>query len=98
MGLLRFPPTLRPVAMKSFPSTRIFNGEIVPAGGKMRYPRFMRAGAYRPIWERLAAKLPIHKLYLCMETRPVWKGVDANVASNSCIEKRVCNMEFIDTK
>lgn len=95
LGLLRFPPSLTQAAMRSFPKTHIFDGEIVPAGGKMRYPRFLRSQAYRPIWDRLVAKLPAHKLYLCMETAPVWRRIDARVSSNSCIEKRVCNMEFI---
>jgi len=95
LGLLRFPQSFPAAAMKSFPDTRIFSGELVPAGGKMRYPRFMRGSIYKPLWERLAAKLPVHKLYLCMETPTVWGKVDSDISSNHCIEKRVCNMEFI---
>ncbi len=95
LGLLRYPPSLGERALKSFPETRIFAGELVPAGNKMRYPRFMRGGVYKPLWDRLAKELPPHKIYLCMETRPVWGRVDPKVCSSACIEKRVCNAEFL---
>jgi spore photoproduct lyase len=95
LGLLRYPQTLPEHARRSFPDTRIFSGELVPAGGKVRYPKFMRSKVYKPLWDRLVARIPAQKLYLCMETPPVWKRVDEGVNSNSCIEKRVCNMEFI---
>ncbi len=95
LGLLRYPPSLPEHARRSFPDTRIFSGELVPVGGKVRYPRFMRSVVYKPLWERLAARLPAQKLYLCMETGPVWRKVDEGVSSSSCIEKRLCNMEFI---
>jgi len=95
LGLLRYPPSLHDRALRSFPETGIFAGELVPAGNKMRYPRFMRASVYRPLWDRLAQGLPPHKLYLCMETMPVWGRVDPQVRSSACIEKRVCNAEFL---
>lgn len=96
LGLLRYPPALPEHTRRAFPDTRIFAGELVPAGRKVRYPRFMRGAIYRPLWERLASRLPTQKLYLCMETPAVWRGVDGGVSSSSCIEKRMCNMEFLD--
>ena len=95
LGLLRYPHSLPERVMKSFPDTRIFAGELVPAGRKARYPKFMRGEVYRPLWERLSTRLPARKLYLCMETLPVWKKIDPDVKTSSCIEKRVCNMEFL---
>lgn len=97
LGLLRYPPSLPARAMKSFPDTKIFSGELVPTGGKVRYPKFIRGRVYKPLWDRLGAKLPERKIYLCMETPQVWKGVGPGVSSSGCIEKRVCNMGFLKT-
>lgn len=94
-GLLRYPPELARIAEKRFPETTIFAGELVPAGNKMRYLRFLREEALRPMWEKLHTKLPPHKLYLCMETKPVWGKIDPAVTSNACLEKRLCNTESI---
>jgi spore photoproduct lyase len=95
LGTLRYPKDLPPIATKRFKSTRIFAGEVVPSGGKMRYLRFLRERVYKAMWQRLTSKIPTHKVYLCMETDAVWEKVDPSVKSNSCIEKRVCNMENI---
>lgn len=95
LGLLRYPKDLPSLSMKRFPSTRIFAGEMIPTGAKMRYLRFVREKVYNLLWQRLKDKLPPHKLYLCMETIPVWQKVDPAVSSNSCIEKRLCNLENI---
>lgn len=95
LGCLRYPPTLAAVSQKRFPRTAIFSGELVPAGNKMRYLRFLREAALKALWEKLSEKLPPRKLSLCMETKPVWEKVDPSVASNACIEKRLCNAEAI---
>lgn len=95
IGSLRYPPDLTDIAMHRFPNTKIFTGELVPAGGKMRYLRFIRERAYERLWKRLLAKLPSRKLYLCMETEAVWKKIDPEIKSSSCIEKRLCNTEAI---
>ncbi len=94
LGLLRYPASLPEHTAKSFPNTRIFTGELVPVGSKVRYPRFIREKFYKPLWESICNKLPRHKVYLCMETQSVWKKIDADVTHNSCIEKRLCNMAF----
>lgn len=95
LGLLRYPKDLSRIATKRFKDTRIYTGEMVPAGNKVRYLRFIREKVYKPLWDRLATKIPTHKLYLCMETEAVWEKVDPSVKSNGCVEKRLCNMENI---
>jgi len=95
LGLLRYPPSLPNVALKRFPDTTIFTGELVPVGRKVRYHRFMRGKVLGPLWETLAAKIPRHKLYLCMETPAVWRSVDESVHSSACIAGRLCNTEPI---
>lgn len=92
LGLLRYPPELADIATRRFPRTTIFTGELIPAGNKMRYLRFIRESAAQRLWEHLAAKLPLHKLYLCMETTAVWEKVDPSIATNACIEKRLCSI------
>lgn len=95
LGLLRYPPDLAEIATRRFAGTKIFTGELVPAGNKIRYPRFIREAALRPIWARLSEKLSPRKIYLCMETPAVWEKIDPSVKSNSCLEKRLCNTEAI---
>lgn len=95
LGLLRYPKELPAIAYRRFPETRIFAGELVPSGSKVRYPRFIRERAYGLLWERLRTKLPPHKIYLCMETQSVWEKIDPAINSNTCIEKRLCNTESI---
>ncbi len=73
LGLLRLPYAMKALVQRRFPQTTIFSGEIVPAGGKMRYAKFLRADFYRPLWDRLTRRLPPEKVYLCMETREVWQ-------------------------
>lgn len=95
LGMLRYPVELQEIAAKRFANSRIFCGEMVPAGGKMRYLRFIRERTLKSLWDRLVSKLPPHKVYMCMETEAVWQKIDPTVKSNSCIEKRLCNMESI---
>lgn len=73
LGLLRLPYAMKELIRRRFPDTTIFGGELVPAGNKMRYARFLRADFYRPLWKRLTRYLPPEKVYLCMETREVWQ-------------------------
>ncbi len=96
LGLLRYPKDLPNIALGRFPETSLFTGEMIPTGSKMRYLRFIREEAYKPLWEKLSSKLPPHKIYLCMETPAVWEKVDPTVKGNSCIEKRLCNTESIN--
>lgn len=95
LGCLRYPPELSSIAARRFPDTRIFTGELVPAGKRVRYLRFIREAALAPLWQKLAAKLSPRKVYLCMETKAVWQKIDPSVTSNACIEKRLCNAEAL---
>ncbi|MFH0798743.1 MAG: radical SAM protein [Pseudomonadota bacterium] len=95
LGLLRYPSDLQEIATRRFPNTKIFSGELVPSLAKVRYPRFVREAAYRPLWKKLRSKLPPHKLYLCMETPAIWEKIDPSVTTSACIEKRLCNTEAI---
>ncbi len=95
LGLLRYPPDLPRIAMRRFPQTRIFTGELVPSGNKMRYARFIRQKVYKPLWEKLRQHLPERKVYLCMETEAVWNRIDATVTKNACIEGRLCNTAIL---
>lgn len=95
LGLLRYPSDLPGIALKRFKDTKIFTGEFVPSGNKMRYLRFIREAVYKPLWDKLSSKLPAHKIYLCMETPAVWEKIDPSITSGACIEKRLCNTEAV---
>jgi spore photoproduct lyase len=89
LGLLRFPYPMKTTVQRRFPSTRIFSGEIIPAGNKMRYARFLREVYYRPLWDRLTKRLPPEKVYLCMETENVWKKLDSKISCHEALENRL---------
>jgi len=90
IGTLRFPVGLKEVAMKRFPLSKIFFGELVAVGGKFRYFRPIRSEIYRTMLRFLSplkGKVPI---YLCMETRAIWEEVFPQVTpTNSAIETHV---------
>ena len=89
MGLLRLPYSMKTVAQHRFHKTRIFSGEIVPAGNKLRYPRFLRTQYYKPLWDKLAQHLPSNKIYLCMETHAVWNKLDGSITNHEDLEGRL---------
>jgi spore photoproduct lyase len=89
LGLLRLPYSMKAVAQRRFPNTRIFSGEIVPAGNKLRYPRFLRTQYYKPLWDRLTRHLPQKKVYMCMETKAVWEKFDGSIACHGDLERRL---------
>ncbi len=94
LGLLRYPSNLSSIARKRFPKTHIYDGELVAVGNKVRYPRFIREEIYKPLWKKLTSRLSPRKVYLCMETSQVWSRIDSSVSENSCIEKRLCNVDI----
>lgn len=89
LGLLRLPYSMKAVAQRRFPNTRIFSGEIVPAGNKLRYPRFLRTQYYKPLWDKLTKHLPANKVYLCMETNAVWNKLDGSITCHGDLEERL---------
>jgi spore photoproduct lyase len=74
LGGMRFTPHLREIVRQRFPHSRIPYGEYVPGHhGKLRYFRPIREEIYKKMrtWIREAA--PQVFVYLCMESRDVWK-------------------------
>jgi spore photoproduct lyase len=76
MGVLRQTPSLKRMIRDRFPRTQILTGEqVLCPDGKLRYFQPLRVDMYRKMlrWIRRAA--PTTKVYLCMESREVWKQV-----------------------
>ncbi len=76
LGTLRFPPELKNIIAERFPKTQIIYEEFITGlDGKWRYFKPKRVEIYRKMlsWIReMSADVP---LYLCMESRDVWKKV-----------------------
>ncbi len=77
LGSLRFPPQLKNVAEKRFPSTKIFTGEFVPTNGKVRYFRPIREEMYSKMRGWIKSHAPQITPYLCMETQAVIERYDS---------------------
>jgi DNA repair photolyase len=76
LGCLRFLPQLKPIMLKTRPST-LFDAEFIRGGdGKMRYPRPVRRLMYQRMLECLTPLVSAETvIYLCMESSRVWKEV-----------------------
>lgn len=80
LGSLRYNPGLKETAIRRFPRSRLFQGELFPTGdGKVRYLRDIRQELYAHVKELVEAAFPGTKHYLCMETKTVWKNVYGQV-------------------
>lgn len=78
LGCLRFTPALKAFCEQRFGVSAPFDGEFaLGRDGKFRYPRPLRASAYRVIAEILAAWQPALPVSLCTET----PGVEADFRS-----------------
>ena len=76
LGVLRDTPGLKRTMRERFPQSRLLTGEqVLCPDGKLRYYQPLRVAMYRQMvsWIRHAA--PALKVYLCMESREVWKQV-----------------------
>jgi spore photoproduct lyase len=74
LGALRFPPHLRELVRRRFPESKAPYGELIPGHhGKTRYFRPVREEMYRRLYSLIHAEAPEVFVYLCMETRFVWK-------------------------
>jgi spore photoproduct lyase len=95
LGGFRYPPELKGIAKERFVNTRIFLGELFPGkDGKFRYFKEIRIEMYQKMVEWLRDVYPDLFIYLCMESREVWKEVFGWAPSNSfhlnqLFEKRV---------
>ncbi|MDR1657980.1 MAG: DNA photolyase [Deltaproteobacteria bacterium] len=76
LGCFRYLPALKPIMLRSRPSS-LFDAEFIRGGdGKMRYPRPLRQHIYRTVLDFLRPKIgPQTKVYLCMESGRVWREV-----------------------
>ncbi len=77
LGCLRFPPRLKEIIHRRFPSTKIIYEEFIPGlDNKMRYFRLLRLRIYRKIVQLIrnlgGRKIP---LYFCMENESIWKEI-----------------------
>ncbi|MFH1654031.1 MAG: radical SAM protein [Pseudomonadota bacterium] len=94
-GMLRYPPDLKNIAMRRFPKSHIFTGELIPSGPKVRYLRFLREEVLSSLWNHAVKHIPKHKLYLCMETPLVWKKVDPSITDDDSLECRLTRSESV---
>jgi len=84
LGGFRYPPDLKRIVKERFPETGIFLGEMFPGkDGKFRYLREIRVEMYRKVlgWLREADRELF--VYLCMESKEVWKEVFGWTPSNT---------------
>lgn len=76
LGGFRYPPQLKTIAEGRFPKTEIFLGELFPGkDGKFRYLNMIRVEMYRKMVGWLREVDPQLFIYLCMESKEVWKKV-----------------------
>lgn len=76
MGCFRFPSELKSVIQKRFPKSKIVYEEFVPGlDGKQRYFQPIRIEMYSRMLEWMRDYDPELRVYLCMESREVWKKV-----------------------
>jgi len=76
LGGFRYPAQLKGIAEERFPQTRIFLGELFPGkDGKFRYFKEIRIEMYQKMVKWLREVSPHLFIYLCMESREVWKAV-----------------------
>ncbi|MBN2120857.1 MAG: hypothetical protein JW734_07380 [Candidatus Omnitrophica bacterium] len=87
LGTLRFNRQLKPLMEKRFPKNEIVYGELfIGEDKKLRYPEFLRIEIYQNMvkWIReFDAKTPV---YLCMESKKVWKDSLFEVNSAGQVE------------
>ncbi|MFZ7127899.1 MAG: radical SAM protein, partial [Desulfobacterales bacterium] len=76
LGSFRFPPHLKPIIERRFPSSLIAYGEFVAGlDGKQRYFKPLRIACYEAIVREIKRYAPQTALYFCMEDESVWRRV-----------------------
>lgn len=93
LGTLRFIPSLKKIAEARFPRTRLFTGEWIRGlDGKSRYFKPIRKELYtkvRGLIRNRSSRVPI---YLCMESRDLWKkGLEIPIATSSRLKRYLDN-------
>lgn len=76
LGVLRQTPGLKRAMRQRFPRTGLLTGEqVLCPDGKFRYFQPLRVAMYRKMVRWIRRSAPTVKIYLCMESRQVWKQV-----------------------
>ena len=76
MGVLRNTPGLKRIMRERFPSTQLLSGEqVLCPDGKMRYFQPLRVSMYRKMLRWIRDASPTVFVYLCMESKEVWRQV-----------------------
>jgi len=76
LGALRFPPSLKKIIQKRFPSTKIIYEEmILGLDGKLRYIKPIRIKMFKKVYNLIKDVAPQIFCYLCMESPDVWEKV-----------------------
>lgn len=96
LGSFRFLPGLKGIVERSHPEARYLYGEFVQGlDNKMRLVRPLRVRQLRFLAGRLTAGGLKDKLYLCMETAEVWRGVlGAAPRGTAALGKRLMDLAF----
>src|SRR3990167_4240146 len=91
LGSLRYNPGLKETAIRRFPRSQLFHGELFPtADGKVRYLRDIRQELYVHVKALVEAAFPGTNHYLCMETKTVWNNVYGQVPTTTAeLEKNI---------
>lgn len=75
LGALRFIPSLKKTAEERFGGTEIFTGEFISGlDGKKRYFKPVRKKMYDFVRRLIREYSPEVPIYLCMESRELWKN------------------------
>ena len=84
LGGFRYSPGMPEIIEKRFPGETITHAEMIQGSdGKYRYFKSIREEMYRTIRNQLLEKDPDLFVYLCMDTRHMWKRVFGNSPENS---------------
>jgi len=88
LGTLRFNRELKPVIEKRFPESRIVYGELlIGKDKKLRYPEFLRKDIYQKVFRQIRKYDKITPVYLCMESKEIWRETIQEVRDTKEIEK-----------
>ncbi|MFQ5560092.1 MAG: radical SAM protein [Nitrospinota bacterium] len=87
LGALRFTPALKTPIERRTPESRILGGEFLPGkDGKMRYPKKVREIIFKEVNSWIRAYTETVPVYLCMETKEVWKK---SLSTTPCRDTRL---------
>ncbi len=89
IGTFRYVPELKDAIRKKFPHSKIIYGEHISCiDGKMRYIKPLRVDIYNKMLSWIRKHSEDVFVYLCMETKEVWKKVfNLELRSNNELEK-----------